>query len=138
MLSGEGKQTDRGTVRAEFIGYNRRRREALLLQEFPHQPNCCPSIPTGLNKEIQDFALSVHGTPKIEPPSPMGVDVRVRASGKSRDDIVAERDAQVPLRGRMGNAWDVANAALFLASDEADFITGVALPVDGGGILRVG
>jgi NAD(P)-dependent dehydrogenase (short-subunit alcohol dehydrogenase family) len=30
----------------------------------------------------------------------------------------------------------VANAALFLASDEAGFITGVALPVDGGGALR--
>ena len=35
MLSREGKQTDRGAVGAEFIGYNRRRREALLLQEFP-------------------------------------------------------------------------------------------------------
>ena len=34
MLSREGKQTDRGAVGAEFIGYNRRRREALLLQEF--------------------------------------------------------------------------------------------------------
>jgi NAD(P)-dependent dehydrogenase (short-subunit alcohol dehydrogenase family) len=32
----------------------------------------------------------------------------------------------------MGNAYDVAAAALFLASDEARFITGVALPVDGG------
>ena len=70
--------------------------------------------------------------------TPMGVDVRVRASGRSRDDVVTERDAQVPLRGRMGNAWDVAKAALFLASDEADFITGVALPVDGGGTLRIG
>ena len=33
----------------------------------------------------------------------------------------------VPLRKKMGTAWDVANAALFLASDEANFITGVAL-----------
>ena len=32
----------------------------------------------------------------------------------------------------MGDAWDVANAALFLASDEARYITGVVLPVDGG------
>ena len=37
-----------------------------------------------------------------------------------------------------GTAWDVANAALFLASDEANFITGVALPVDGGALVRVG
>ena len=68
MLSREGKQTDRGAVGAEFIGYNRRRREALLLQEFPHQPNCRPSVPAGLNQEIQDFALTVHGTPEIELP----------------------------------------------------------------------
>lgn len=33
---------------------------------------------------------------------------------------------------RMGTAWDVANAAVFLASDEAAYITGVLLPVDGG------
>ena len=70
--------------------------------------------------------------------TPMAVDTRVRTSGRSRADIVAERDAQVPLRGRMGTAWDVAHAALFLASDEADFITGVALPVDGGSSARVG
>jgi len=70
--------------------------------------------------------------------TPMAVDTRVRASGRSRAEVAAERDAQVPLRGRMGNAWDVANAALFLASDEARFITGVALPVDGGALVRVG
>jgi NAD(P)-dependent dehydrogenase (short-subunit alcohol dehydrogenase family) len=38
----------------------------------------------------------------------------------------------------MGDAWDVANAALFLASDEARFITGVCLPVDGGQSGRIG
>ena len=38
----------------------------------------------------------------------------------------------------MGTAWDVANAVLFLASDEANFITGVALAVDGGQTLRMG
>ena len=42
------------------------------------------------------------------------------------------RNARVPLRGKMGTAWDTAHAALFLASDEANFITGVLLPVDGG------
>ena len=61
-----------------------------------------------------------------------------RASGRPRAEIAAERDQRVPLRGRMGTAWDVANAALFLASDEAAFITGVALPVDGGGLLNIG
>jgi NAD(P)-dependent dehydrogenase (short-subunit alcohol dehydrogenase family) len=37
----------------------------------------------------------------------------------------------------MGSGWDVANAALFLASDEAQFITGVELPVDGGGLVNL-
>ena len=54
------------------------------------------------------------------------------------EEVAAERDARVPLRHKMGTAWDVANAALFLASDEANFITGVALLVDGGGALNIG
>jgi len=70
--------------------------------------------------------------------TPMAVDTRARVSGKSRAEIAAQRDARVPLRHRMGTAWDVANAALFLASDEANFITGVALPVDGGALVRIG
>lgn len=49
----------------------------------------------------------------------------------SVEAMVAERNAAVPI-GRMGTAWDVAHAAVFLASDEAQFITGVCLPVDGG------
>jgi NAD(P)-dependent dehydrogenase (short-subunit alcohol dehydrogenase family) len=69
--------------------------------------------------------------------TPMAVDTRARATGKSRAQVAAERDARVPLRRKMGTPWDVANAALFLASDEANFITGVALLVDGGGSLNV-
>jgi NAD(P)-dependent dehydrogenase (short-subunit alcohol dehydrogenase family) len=54
-------------------------------------------------------------------------------SGQYQDaaEMVRERDAACPM-GRMGTAWDVAHAALFLASDEAAYITGVCLPVDGG------
>jgi NAD(P)-dependent dehydrogenase (short-subunit alcohol dehydrogenase family) len=70
--------------------------------------------------------------------TPMAVDTRVRAWGRPRAEIAAERDAQVPLRHKMGTAWDVAYAALFLASDEANFITGVALPVDGGASVQIG
>jgi NAD(P)-dependent dehydrogenase (short-subunit alcohol dehydrogenase family) len=70
--------------------------------------------------------------------TPMAVDTRAQATGRDRASIAAERDSRVPLRGKMGTAWDVANAALFLASEEAHFITGVALPVDGGALVRVG
>jgi len=70
--------------------------------------------------------------------TPMAVDTRAREFRKSRAVVEAERDAKVPLRRKMGTGWDVANAALFLASDEANFITGVTLPVDGGASVRRG
>ncbi len=70
--------------------------------------------------------------------TPMAVDTRAREWGKPRSEIAAARDAKVPLRRKMGTGWDTANACLFLASDEAHFITGVALPVDGGASLRGG
>lgn len=70
--------------------------------------------------------------------TPMSVDQRVRLLGVTREDLVRSRNREVPLRGRMGTAWDVANAAVFLASDEASFITGVSLPVDGGMLMRIG
>ena len=60
--------------------------------------------------------------------TPMAVDTRVRKWGQPRSEVVAMRDAKVPLRHKMGTAWDSAWAALFLASDEAQFITGVSLP----------
>jgi NAD(P)-dependent dehydrogenase (short-subunit alcohol dehydrogenase family) len=50
---------------------------------------------------------------------------------KDADEMVRARDAACPM-GRMGTAWDVARAALFLASDDAAYITGISLPVDGG------
>jgi len=68
--------------------------------------------------------------------TPMAVDTRVEVTGRSRDDIVAERNANVPLKGGMGSGWDIANAALFLACDESKFVTGITLPVDGGGSIR--
>ena len=69
--------------------------------------------------------------------TPMAVDAAARATGRTREEVAAERDARVPL-GTMGSAWDVAHAALFLASDEAKFVTGVLLPVDGGQSALVG
>ena len=60
------------------------------------------------------------------------------AAGHEREALIESRHASVPLGRRMGSAWDVANAALFLASDEAGFITGVCLPVDGGQSALIG
>jgi NAD(P)-dependent dehydrogenase (short-subunit alcohol dehydrogenase family) len=62
--------------------------------------------------------------------TPMAIEARV-AQGVSRDQVIAMRDRRVPLGGKMGTAWDVAYAALFLHSAEAGFISGAALPVDG-------
>ena len=62
--------------------------------------------------------------------TPMAIEARV-AAGTPRDQVIASRNARVPLGNRMGTAWDVAYAALFLHSDEAQFISGIWLPVDG-------
>jgi NAD(P)-dependent dehydrogenase (short-subunit alcohol dehydrogenase family) len=45
--------------------------------------------------------------------------------------LIAQRHAAVPM-GRMGTGWDTAHAVLFLVSDEAQYITGIELVVDGG------
>ena len=69
--------------------------------------------------------------------TPMAIEGLSAIFKKSTDEIRAERNARIPLGGKMGTAWDVANAAVFLASDEAKFITGAILPVDGGASLRM-
>ena len=58
--------------------------------------------------------------------------------GESRETVRATRNARVPLGGKMGDGWDTAHAALFLASDDARFITGQILAVDGGASVRLG
>jgi NAD(P)-dependent dehydrogenase (short-subunit alcohol dehydrogenase family) len=50
---------------------------------------------------------------------------------RNAEEMIRSRNAASPM-GHMGTAWDVAHAALFLASEEAKYITGVCLPVDGG------
>ena len=69
--------------------------------------------------------------------TPMAIEGGVTA-GADRETLIARRDAMVPLGAQMGSAWDVANGALFLASDEARFITGAVLPVDGGQAAQIG
>lgn len=56
---------------------------------------------------------------------------------QSVDEMVQARNRMVPT-GKMGTAWDVAHAAIFLASDQASFINGVCLPVDGGQSCGIG
>lgn len=70
--------------------------------------------------------------------TPMAIEGLSKARGMAKEKIRAQRDAQVPLGAKMGTAWDIAHAALFLVSDEARFITGVILPVDGGQSARIG
>lgn len=70
--------------------------------------------------------------------TPMAIEGISVARGMSAEKLREQRDALVPLRGKMGTAWDIAYASLFLASDESAFITGIELPVDGGQRARIG
>ena len=70
--------------------------------------------------------------------TPMAIEGISRATGRPKEDLIKMRNSRVPLKGGMGDAWDTANAALFLASDEAKFITSVILPVDGGQSSKIG
>jgi NAD(P)-dependent dehydrogenase (short-subunit alcohol dehydrogenase family) len=65
------------------------------------------------------------------------VEVRLakQRTGGDVDKLLQSRVKRIPA-GFMGDGRDTANAALFLASDEARFVTGVALPVDAGMLVR--
>jgi NAD(P)-dependent dehydrogenase (short-subunit alcohol dehydrogenase family) len=52
------------------------------------------------------------------------------------DDDLRERRRKASPLGAEGTGWDVGHAALFLVSDEARYVTGVVLPVDGGVSIR--
>jgi NAD(P)-dependent dehydrogenase (short-subunit alcohol dehydrogenase family) len=70
--------------------------------------------------------------------TPMAIEGLSQALGIPKQKLIEQRHASVPLGAHMGTAWDVAWAAVFLASDEARFITGAMLPVDGGQSARIG
>ena len=71
-----------------------------------------------------------------------GIRVNAVAPGVTRTDMVAALPEnmvapllqRIPL-ARMGEAEDIANAVVFLASDKSSYITGAVIPVDGGAIL---
>jgi NAD(P)-dependent dehydrogenase (short-subunit alcohol dehydrogenase family) len=64
--------------------------------------------------------------------TPMAIERVIALQDVDRETARAAREARVPLKGVRGNGWDTAYASLFLHSDEANFITGIVLPVDGG------
>ena len=70
--------------------------------------------------------------------TPMSIDAVVREKGLDKTSLRQARAAAVPLNKRLGEGWDVAKAALFLASDEARMITGAMIPIDGGQLLKRG
>jgi len=79
----------------------------------------------------------IAGLPKpIERASGDAVGIVYRRPDVSESDVVVE--LTVKLGNIMGTPWDVANATLFLASDEARLITGTHLSVDGGRALKRG
>jgi 3-oxoacyl-[acyl-carrier protein] reductase len=55
-------------------------------------------------------------------------------TAKLSDAVTADLEKQIPL-GRIGSPEDIANAVLFLASDEAGYITGQTITVDGGMVM---
>ncbi len=69
--------------------------------------------------------------------TPMAIQGWAGLTGEAHAALRAKRNKRVPM-GHMGTAWDVAHAALWLASDDARFVTGALLPVDGGQSVRVG
>jgi len=70
--------------------------------------------------------------------TPMAIEGISKARDIDPETLSRARDAQVPLGQKMGTAWDVAYASVFLHSDEAKFVTAVILPVDGGQSARIG
>ncbi len=70
--------------------------------------------------------------------TPMAIEGISKHLGIDKSALIKDRSSKIPLKGGMGSGWDTAYAALFLASDEAKFITAAVLAVDGGQSARIG
>jgi NAD(P)-dependent dehydrogenase (short-subunit alcohol dehydrogenase family) len=91
-------------------------------------------LTTRMAKENAPYNIRINAIMPGSVETPMFYDP-MAATGMTQEEYRAQRIKGVPL-GRVGTGWDIANAALFLASDEANYITGVILPVDGGMLTR--
>ena len=60
------------------------------------------------------------------------LDIEARAKGATVEQVLAQGQQRVPL-GRYADPREIANVALFLASDQAAYVTGAVIPMDGGG-----
>lgn len=69
--------------------------------------------------------------------TPMAIIRRAQERGVDPDVVRKQRLEQVPLKTDPGSAWDIANAAVFLASDEARYVSGVEFPVDGAFLRKI-
>lgn len=97
----------------------------------------------GMNRLVQSTAFHEAAHPvrcnAITPgliDTPMAIEGHSKVTGIDKHALRKGRDRAVPM-GHMGKAEDVAFAALYLMSDEAKFVTGVILPVDGGSSVKV-
>ncbi len=70
------------------------------------------------------LVVGLMDTPRIR------ITLQSSAYGASEEAMMQKRNEQVPI-GFMGDAWDVAHAAVFLASDKARYISGAELVIDG-------
>jgi Tripartite tricarboxylate transporter family receptor len=69
MAMGDPKITSGRTVRSKVIGHNLVRNKANFLEQFPHQFQCSPLVPLALHENVEDFALSIDGTPQVDQPA---------------------------------------------------------------------
>ena len=81
--------------------------------------------------ELAQYGINVNAVA----PGPIDTE-RTGENLKQLDRTVEFSPSKMTPLGRLGLPVEVANAVLFLASDEARFITGVTLPVDGGSCLK--
>ena len=65
----DSKITSGRPVRPQIIGHKLVRNKSQFLQQFPHQFQCSPLVPLALHQNVEDFALSIDGTPQVDQPA---------------------------------------------------------------------